>query len=571
MISNERTNGMSELVDDSSQPIEPPPMEANTSSFATMQTLQTQLSSASSGREAEARLRSSRMDKGGSRRVRATAPGAVNSQQSSGNFNETPEDIGAVRVAGMRSNRIDGAGTVVVGGTVSKNQSHDIAGSVTATAVSRDDLESDVRRQIMAETIVAEVVPVEKATKRPSKEEEPQRKSGSILLLAAVCLIIIGGAIVGVVVAVVGGKGDESPTDTNQPSPTPAPTTEVGFNEDISSVLLDFLSERVPTVTTPDSAQYRALIWVNTNGYTPLTPLLLETFALVTLYYSTDGPNWTNNDHWLDAEYSVCEWYPGDMCDAASSGQPPVGRKRHRRLEQSVDVIQVLDLTDNNLQGTMPPEIAFLTDLDWFVFHGNQGLTGTIPTEIGLLSNLGDFFAGETGLTGTLPTELGTLENLRTFHLQYATGIGGTIPEELWAADEIKNLYLEGIGLTGNLPEAHRSPHVVNLAYNNISGTIPMDDSREWGGQLEALDLSHNQLTGTIPEAVYRLWEDQLEVLRLEGNQFSGVVPEAVCSSFQPILDGLTTSEQEDFEFVVDCNGDDSPNIGGGIKYEPVG
>ncbi|MDM8567849.1 hypothetical protein QUF74_19650 [Candidatus Halobeggiatoa sp. HSG11] len=48
---------------------------------------------------------------------------------------------------------------------------------------------------------------------------------------------------------------------------------------------------------------------------------------------------------------------------------------------------------------------------------GNQ-LTGTIPTELGNLSNLQQFWLSSNQLTGTIPIELGNLANLQIIHLE---------------------------------------------------------------------------------------------------------------------------------------------------------
>ena len=46
-----------------------------------------------------------------------------------------------------------------------------------------------------------------------------------------------------------------------------------------------------------------------------------------------------------------------------------------------------VDLTDNNLSGSIPTEIGLLDQIRFLYLNVNASLRGTIPTEIGLLSN----------------------------------------------------------------------------------------------------------------------------------------------------------------------------------------
>ena len=49
-----------------------------------------------------------------------------------------------------------------------------------------------------------------------------------------------------------------------------------------------------------------------------------------------------------------------------------------------------LDLYSNQLTGTIPVELGNLSNLQYLQLYSNQ-LTGTIPVELGNLSNLYDF------------------------------------------------------------------------------------------------------------------------------------------------------------------------------------
>ena len=92
-----------------------------------------------------------------------------------------------------------------------------------------------------------------------------------------------------------------------------------------------------------------------------------DSLALVALYNSTDGANWTNNTNWLTGNLDT--WFGVTVT---------TGR------------VTQLQLYGNNLIGTIPVEIGNLTNLTGLSLVNNQ-LSGSIPHEIGNLTNLSDF------------------------------------------------------------------------------------------------------------------------------------------------------------------------------------
>ena len=74
-----------------------------------------------------------------------------------------------------------------------------------------------------------------------------------------------------------------------------------------------------------------------------------------------------------------------------------------------------LDVSDNNLTGSLPAEIRKLTNLEVLIASDNR-MTG-IPAEIGQLSKLRIANFANNDLSG-LPQEIGNLSNLETFDLR---------------------------------------------------------------------------------------------------------------------------------------------------------
>ena len=252
--------------------------------------------------------------------------------------------------------------------------------------------------------------------------------------------------------------------------------------------------------------------------------------VLVALYNATDGPNWANNTNWLSAR-SLGEWH-GVTTDAN-------GR------------VTRLNLSTNQLIGTIPPELGNLANLQSLDLWGNQ-LSGGIPPSLGSLANLQGLVLGSNKLTGPIPLELGSLANLQSLDLSY-NQLTGTIPASLAGLSNLRQLYLGDNQLTGPVPSWLGSlTHLeeLSLSQNQLTGTVPaslaglsnlrqldLDDNQltgpvpSWLGSLthlEELSLSQNQLTGTVPASLAGL--SNLRQLDLDDNQLTGTIPTALGS-----------------------------------------
>lgn len=208
--------------------------------------------------------------------------------------------------------------------------------------------------------------------------------------------------------------------------------------------------------------------------------------------------------------------------------------------------VRSLNLNDNQLTGTIPAELALLTDLEWLGLARNQ-ITGSIPAELGRLANLEVLGLDGNQLTGTIPPQLNNLTYLRWLALT-SNRLSGTIPAELGGLDNLKNLYLSNNQLTGTLPPQLNDLtklEDLDLSSNRLSGPISgklnnltnlknlyLDDNQFSGilpaelGDLESLEwlgLPRNQFTGSIPAELETLTE--LKVLGLDGNQLTGTIP----------------------------------------------
>ena len=184
-----------------------------------------------------------------------------------------------------------------------------------------------------------------------------------------------------------------------------------------------------------------------------------DRFALVALYNATGGPNWTNSRYWM--------------------GDAPLGAW-HGVTTDDEGKVTALELNENNLRGTLPPELGQLSKLESLIFAANP-LTGGIPPELGQLVDLKELVFAGSELTGSIPSELGQLQKLETLQLHY-NQLSGSIPSELGQLGALKELYLAHNRLTGGIPsELGELSKLKTLALNNnpgLSGPLPVELTR---------------------------------------------------------------------------------------------
>ncbi len=238
-------------------------------------------------------------------------------------------------------------------------------------------------------------------------------------------------------------------------------------------------------------------------------PYAAERAALMALYNATGGTHWHRQRNWTTAE-SIRGW------QGVSTN--------------SAGFVTELRLTDNNLSGTLPPELGNLTHLRQLDLEDNQ-LTGPIPPELGDLPELRRLVLGDNQLTGSIPPGLGSLSRLTMLDLG-ANGLSGTIPSELGRLARLDSLLLHRNELTGPIPAELgnlASLRRLLLALNQLTGPVPPALGNL--ANLTYMSLSRNQLTGTIPVELAKL--SSIRVLSVSRNNLTGTVP--------PELGNLTT------------------------------
>ena len=293
--------------------------------------------------------------------------------------------------------------------------------------------------------------------------QKQEQDSTRCLLISAVIMAV------GIIVAlsiVFTRRQDVSTIPTPPMVPTIAPTgepTAVTYVLELPEYTLDALQD-------PSSPQSRAYDWLLADPALESYPEWKKTqrFALATFYYSLGGGAWLLEKDWLDVEKDECEWYHRELIGSPQN----VGSSE--QLDELSDLVELADsacdddgryrflvFPNNNLIGTLPPEIAMLsTGLLFLELSANMdkdqtpagSLHGSIPTEIGLLTNLRRLYSERNLHEGAIPTELGLLQNLEELDIGYNPFSGG-VPTELGnLGASLKLLSIKRSGVTGFLP-----------------------------------------------------------------------------------------------------------------------
>ena len=271
-----------------------------------------------------------------------------------------------------------------------------------------------------------------------------------------------------------------------------------------------------PTLTPEPTSTPRATPTPEPTAAPTATPTVASDVApLAALHEAANGANWKNNDNWLSDR--------------------PIGEWRGVTTDRNGRVIE-LDLSENQLTGSIPAELGSLSNLTLLYLWGNS-LSGEIPPEIGSLANLEFLDLADNQLTGSTPAELGSLSNLTLLYL-WGNSLSGGIPPEIGSLTNLEFLDLADNQLTGSIPAELGSLSYLAQLYvwgNSLSGGIPP----ELGNltNLEQLGLSQNQLTGSIPPELGSL--STLVELFISDNSLTGCLPDGWRSVSENDLDDV--------------------------------
>jgi hypothetical protein len=150
---------------------------------------------------------------------------------------------------------------------------------------------------------------------------------------------------------------------------TPSPT-----KSEVMSRLEELAPDSAEAWMDPDSPQILAAQWVMNDADAMMysDSRLLQRYVLATLFFSTNGEEWTKSSlSWMVEWSDECTWW-GIECNVAGG-------------------VRIIRLSQENLSGPLPPEIHLISDSLEELYLDRNSLTGPIPEEVSLLTNLRTF------------------------------------------------------------------------------------------------------------------------------------------------------------------------------------
>ncbi|CAL5414376.1 unnamed protein product [Camellia sinensis] len=169
----------------------------------------------------------------------------------------------------------------------------------------------------------------------------------------------------------------------------------------------------------------------------------------------------------------------------------------------------------------LPSSLGNLTLLN-ILRLGANNIHGSIPSSLGDCHSLLEFDLSENNLNGSIPPEIMSLPSISTLLRLSYNALTGSLPSEV-SLTKLANMDVSYNRLSGPIPNTLSnclSLEWLQLEANSFEGEIPQSLSMLRG--LRMLDLSRNNLSGMIPSY---LGELQLDMLNLSFNMLHGQVP----------------------------------------------
>lgn len=221
-----------------------------------------------------------------------------------------------------------------------------------------------------------------------------------------------------------------------------------------------------------------AKIIVTQAGYTGLQ---LDQQALVALYNSAGGATWTTT--WNLSTTVSSSWKGITISTVAGESR-----------------VTGLNLGANNLVGTLPKELGQLSELKNLVLNNNL-LTGGLPASIANMTNLTEISmqVNPGFFNGPLPTSISQLKLLTVLNLN-TTGLNGAFPTWISNFSNLVTLVFSNNKLDGEMPVQVTDLKLLRTFQshsNNLSGSLPVGFGTI--ANLGSFEIRNNRFTGAIP------------------------------------------------------------------------
>ena len=269
---------------------------------------------------------------------------------------------------------------------------------------------------------------------------------------------------------------------------------------------------------------------------------LRQRYALAALWFHTSlNHTWINTMGWLSEDHE-CDWY-GITCSEIDHGDDIGIQNTVIGLNMTANSmngiipadlaflsnLRLLKFDFNAISGTIPDSLGLCTDLERVELEFNNPLTGMLPDTIMNWRNLTYFDISYNDFSGPLPTWMGDLSRMKFFSAS-SNQFDSTLPSSLGSWTLIENFDCNLNQLHGTLPEAIGNWTMIenfSIVGNDFTGSIPATVGN-WNN-LTQLALSNNHFNGTIPNVIGDL--QYLAYGLFDFNGFTGSVPQGLCDN----------------------------------------
>lgn len=312
--------------------------------------------------------------------------------------------------------------------------------------------------------------------------------------------------------------------------------------QDYWKALYHRLHDDKTTPLLPDSAPARALEWLAAHDplhLDPTSPRLLQRYALAVLYYSYSS-SWTvpPDGGWCAAvEYADINGTVVALKAAQNEAEKPYHD----------DYYSLEDHADATAKTTTEAQRVFVPvhECDWLGIKCDDFgritalrfssrsfvLTGTLPTELGLLTSLQVLDVSRNKLRdGAFATD--TLKRWTALReLDVGWNAFTTVPRDIGLlGDSLEVLRLDRNELEGSIPVELLSQlshlTIFGASHNpGLYGNIWQDLVAEHWPALQEINVVHTALSGTIPQVVKGGTLSQLQLLYARDSGLSGSLP----------------------------------------------
>lgn len=209
-----------------------------------------------------------------------------------------------------------------------------------------------------------------------------------------------------------------------------------------------------------------------------------------------------------------------------------------------------VDLNHGDLAGTLPEELGLLSDLAVFHLNSNR-FSGSLPDSLRSLHLLHEIDVSNNQLSGPFPPQLLCLPNVQYVDIRF-NNFCGEVPAAIFDK-KVDALFINNNHFEFTLPDSftNSTASVIVLAnLQRVSGCLPSSIGDmaatlnelillnsgisscippEIGklDKLTVLDLSFNSIAGTLPDTIGNM--RALEQLDVAHNRLAGEIPESVC------------------------------------------